>query len=317
MKNVCLLLAGAALVAAKTGKTLDPMYDAESVCKDWWHAAEEGCFDPANPDADRRWPDAQLEAIFTEALEGREPGACASCGYGSIDAGVGTDVVTSTDCVSYESPYQLIRIYEDCSGICVDAKTKENLKTKGSKGVQFPYNPWNDEGGACKAWPWPQCLDGTLRPTPKPTPKPTDDECSGKYHVDGCYDPSEPDADTSFPPGFDGLMTFALERRLRPERLRLRRGEAQAVQQRRRGRGERSPSRPVTCGTCEPGAVSAASLEDVTGLDNDATPPPYLADCDLTVQGCNPLIPDFDGAATLSISLSVLIVAAALTAQVM
>ena len=73
MKNVCLLLAGAALVAAKTGKTLDPMYDAESVCKDWWHAAEEGCFDPANPDADRRWPDAQLEAIFTEALEGREP----------------------------------------------------------------------------------------------------------------------------------------------------------------------------------------------------------------------------------------------------
>ena len=64
---------------------------------------------------------------------------------------------------------------------------------------------------------------------------------------------------------------------------------------------------------CNPGAVSAASLEDVTGLDTDATPPPSLADCDLTVQGCNPLIPDFDGAATLSISLSVLVVAAALT----
>lgn len=70
---------------------------------------------------------------------------------------------------------------------------------------------------------------------------------------------------------------------------------------------------PVACGTCNPGAVSAASLEDVTGLDTDATPPPSLADCDLTVQGCNPLIPDFDGAATLSISLSVLVVAAALT----
>ena len=59
----------------------------------------------------------------------------------------GRAVDTSTDCVQCEPPYQLIRLYEDCSGICVDAKTKENLQTAG---VQFPFNPWDDEGGVCK-----------------------------------------------------------------------------------------------------------------------------------------------------------------------
>ena len=44
----------AALVAAKTGTTPDPMYEIDAVCSDWWHAS--GCFDPANPDADRGWP---------------------------------------------------------------------------------------------------------------------------------------------------------------------------------------------------------------------------------------------------------------------
>ena len=44
----------AALVAAKTGTTPDPMYEIDAVCSDWWDAA--GCFDPENPDADRGWP---------------------------------------------------------------------------------------------------------------------------------------------------------------------------------------------------------------------------------------------------------------------
>ena len=32
-----------ALVAAKTGKTPEPMYEIDAVCTDWWHA--EGCFE--------------------------------------------------------------------------------------------------------------------------------------------------------------------------------------------------------------------------------------------------------------------------------
>ena len=199
-------LTAATLVVAKTGTTPEPMYEIDAVCSDWWHAR--GCFDPANPDADRGWPSDDMEAIFTQALEGREPGACASCGFGSTAADLPGSVDTSTDCVQCEPPYQLIRLYEDCSGICVDAKTKENLQTAG---VQFPFNPWDDKGGVCKPWPWPQCLDGTLRPTPRPTAKPTQDECDNQYHVSGCFDPAE-DV-TIFPASYAQLMLAALEGR--------------------------------------------------------------------------------------------------------
>jgi hypothetical protein len=53
MLRLVLAIVGA-LVAAKTGTTPDPMYEIDAVCSDWWHAS--GCFDPANPDADRGWP---------------------------------------------------------------------------------------------------------------------------------------------------------------------------------------------------------------------------------------------------------------------
>ena len=99
-----------ALVAAKTGTTPDPMYEIDAVCANWWHA--EGCFDPSNPDADRGWPSDDIEEIFTAALEGREPGRCASCGFGSNVATLPGNVDTSTDCVQCEPPYQLIRLYE-------------------------------------------------------------------------------------------------------------------------------------------------------------------------------------------------------------
>ena len=79
-----LAAATATLVAAKTGTTPDPMYEIDAVCTTWWHA--EGCFDPENPDADRRWPSEAIEATFTGALEGRVPGKCASCGFGSTAA---------------------------------------------------------------------------------------------------------------------------------------------------------------------------------------------------------------------------------------
>ena len=94
MRLRCLLAAGAALVAAKTGTTPEPMYEIDAVCTTWWHT--EGCFDPSDPDADRQWPSDDIEAIFTAALEGREPGACASCGFGSAAPDLpGSD--TSTD----------------------------------------------------------------------------------------------------------------------------------------------------------------------------------------------------------------------------
>ena len=79
----------AASVVAKTGTTPDPMYELDAVCADWWHT--EGCFNPANPDVDRSWPSDAIEEIFAAALEGREPGACSSCGYGSTAADLPTD----------------------------------------------------------------------------------------------------------------------------------------------------------------------------------------------------------------------------------
>ena len=84
-----------ALVAAKTGTTPDPMYEIDAVCTDWWHA--EGCFDPANPEADRRWPSETIEARFTKALEGREPGRCASCGFGSTAADLPSAAAPGTE----------------------------------------------------------------------------------------------------------------------------------------------------------------------------------------------------------------------------
>ena len=83
MRRIVVAVA-AALVTAKTGTTPDPMYEIDAVCADWWHA--EGCFNPTNPDVDRSWPSDAIEEIFTAALEGREPGACASCGFGSTAA---------------------------------------------------------------------------------------------------------------------------------------------------------------------------------------------------------------------------------------
>ena len=55
----------ATLVAAKTGLTPEPMYEIDAVCSDWWH--DEGCFDPANPEADRSWPSDNIEAMFIAA----------------------------------------------------------------------------------------------------------------------------------------------------------------------------------------------------------------------------------------------------------